>query len=56
MSIFTREPVLIIALVAATLNCAVLFGLELSTEQTAAVLVVVDAALAVFARSRVSPT
>jgi hypothetical protein len=55
MTILTREPVLVIALVAALLNAAVLFGLDLTTEQTAAVLVVVDAALAVLARSRVSP-
>ena len=55
LNVFTREPVLVIAFVAAVLNAAVLFGLDLSTEQTAAVLVVVDAGLAILARSRVTP-
>ena len=51
----TREPVLILAFVAAVLNCAVLFGVDLSTEQTAAILAVVNTGLALFARHFVSP-
>lgn len=50
-----REPVVILALVAAVLNCAILFGLDITDEQTAAIIVVVDALLALVARSKVTP-
>lgn len=50
-----REPVLVVALVQALLVAGVAFGLDLSDVQTAAVLGVTGAALALVARSQVTP-
>lgn len=50
-----NEPVLVVALVEAVLGLAVVFGLNLSVEQVAAILLVVNTALAIFVRSKVSP-
>ena len=55
MGRLTNEPTLVVELVRAALLCAVVFGLPLSEEQTAAVLLVVSAALAVVNRQRVAP-
>lgn len=50
-----KEPTLVVELVRAVLLCAVVFGLPLSDEQTAAVLVLASAALAVVNRQKVTP-
>lgn len=50
-----KEPTLVVELVRALLLCAVVFGLPLSDEQTAAVLVLASAALAVANRQKVTP-
>lgn len=51
-----NEPVLVTALVQAVLGLIVAFGVDLTGEQTAAVLAVTAAVLGFVARSRVSPT
>ena len=50
-----REPVLVTGLIQAALVLAVSFGLDLSNEQTAGILAVAAALLALVARSRVTP-
>lgn len=50
-----REPVLVVALVQALLVAGVAFGLHLTDVQAAAVLGVTGAALALVARSQVTP-
>ena len=50
-----REPALVSELVRAVLLCGVVFGLPLTEEQTAAVLLVVGAVMALFVRRRVTP-
>lgn len=50
-----REPVLALAAVQAGIVCGVAFGLDLSDAQTAGVLGVTSALLAIVARSQVSP-
>lgn len=50
-----REPVAIVAFIRSVLLCAVLFGLDLSNEQIAGVVLVVEAGAALFTRSRVTP-
>ena len=52
----TEEPVLATTIVGAVLACLVAFGLNLSEQQTTAVIGLVAALLAVFARSQVTPT
>lgn len=49
------EPVLVVALVEAVLALVVAFGLDLTTEQTAGILLVTGAVLAFVARQRVVP-
>ena len=51
-----REPVLVTGLIQAALVLAVSFGLDLSTEQTAGILAVTAALLALVTRSQVTPT
>jgi hypothetical protein len=51
----TREPALITSAIRAGLYCAVLFGLPLSDEQTAGVLLAVEAVLALVTRAVVTP-
>jgi hypothetical protein len=51
-----REPVLVIALVEAILGLALAFGIDVSEEQMGAILVAVNAGLALLARSQVSPS
>jgi len=55
LAILNAEPVAIAALVQAGLTLLVAFGLHLSGEQIAAILSFTGAALAVWARSKVSP-
>lgn len=55
MSIWNREPVMILALVAAVINVLVVFGIDISTEMKTAILTVVDALLALAARGAVTP-
>jgi hypothetical protein len=50
-----NEPVLVTAFVTALIALFVAFGLDLSDTQTAAILGVVGAVLALVARSRVTP-
>ena len=50
-----REPALITSAVRAALYCAVLFGLPLTDEQTAGVLLAVEAVLALITRAVVTP-
>jgi hypothetical protein len=49
------EPALVAGLVQAVLTLVVAFGLDLSTEQVAAILTVTGAVLALVVRSQVSP-
>jgi hypothetical protein len=50
------EPALVAGLVQAVLTLVVAFGLDLSTEQVAAILTVTAAVLALVVRSQVTPT
>lgn len=50
-----REPVLVTTLVGAVLALFVAFGLTISPDQKTAVIGVVTAILALFARSQVTP-
>lgn len=50
------EPVAIAALIRAIIVCAVAFGLQLTADQIAAVMVVVELAAAIITRSKVTPT
>lgn len=51
-----NEPVLVSTLIGAVIALFVAFGVDLSTEQTAAILAVVAAVLAIVARQQVTPT
>lgn len=51
-----REPALVTSAVRALLYCAILFGLALSAEQMAAVVLAVEAVLALVTRAVVTPT
>ena len=51
-----REPALILAAVQSFIALVVAFGLDLSIEQTGALLAVTAAVLGVVTRSKVSPT
>ena len=51
----TREPVLMTTLVGAVISLLVVFGVPITDEQKTAVVVVVAAVLAIFARSQVTP-
>ena len=50
-----NEPVLITTLVGALLNLAIVFGVSIQDDQKTAIIVVLDAVLAIFARSQVMP-
>lgn len=52
---FGREPVAIAAAVRAIILCVVAFGVDLSGEQIAAVMLAVEAVLAVITRQSVTP-
>ncbi len=52
----TREPALITSAIRAVLYCAVLFGLDLTVEQIAGVLLAVEAVLALLTRAVVTPS
>lgn len=54
-TVWGREPVLFIAFVTAVINVAVVFGVDLSTDQKSALLAVVNAVAALTARSAVTP-
>lgn len=56
ISLIRREPALVMALVNAAIGCAVVFGVNLTDVQIAAVLAVVNAVLALVVRSQVTPT
>lgn len=49
------EPVLVVGLISAVLALVAAFGLHLSKEQTGAILAVVNAALALVLRGKVTP-
>ena len=52
---FNREPVAIAAAIRALLVVAVGFGLDLSGEQVASIVVAVELVLGLFVRSQVTP-
>lgn len=52
---FDREPVLWLAAIRAVVVLVTAFGLNLSTEQVAAIYVVAEAILSLIARQRVEP-
>lgn len=54
--ILDREPVLILAFVRAVVVLVTAFGLQLTTEQIAAVYLVTEAVLSLIARQSVTPT
>jgi len=55
-NLWGREPAMVLAFVNALITLGVSFGLKLSIEQTAAILVVVQLAIGLVTRSQVSPT
>lgn len=55
MSVIRSEPALVVGLVEAVLVLVVAFGLDLTVEQTGAILAVVVAIGAVATRAQVSP-
>lgn len=54
-TIKSHEPVAIAAAVRAIILCAVAFGLKWSAEQVAAIMLALEAVLAVVVRSKVTP-
>jgi len=54
-TIWGREPAMVVALVQAIIVLAVSFGLQLSQEQTAAILALTAVVLGLITRSQVSP-
>lgn len=54
-TIFGNEPVLVLAFLRALVVLAVTFGLSLTTEQVAAVYIVMELGLSLVARQRVTP-
>lgn len=54
--IFGREPVMVYGLVQTILALILAFGVDLSTQQTGAILAVTAAVLALITRSKVTPT
>lgn len=52
---WNREPAVILAAVQAVLALVIAFGLDLTNEQTGAVLAVTAAILGIITRSRVTP-
>lgn len=55
-SLWGREPALILGAIQTVLALAIAFGLDLSNEQTGAILAASAAVLAVVTRSQVSPS
>ena len=53
--IFKREPALFLGLIQTVLALVLAFGVDLSTEQTGAILAVTAAALALITRQNVTP-
>lgn len=51
-----KEPAIVAGVVQAVLGLLLAFGVDLSTEQTGAILAVTAAVLALFVRSQVTPT
>ena len=56
LDLIRREPALVAALVNTLIGAAVLFGLDLTVEQSAAIVAVANAVLALVVRSQVTPT
>ena len=56
MNLFTREPVLTLAVVQAAIALVVSFGLDLSPEQVGAILAFTAAVLGWLTRTKVTPT
>ena len=55
MTLWNREPAMILAVVQTALALILAFGVDLSVEQTGAVLAVTAAVLGLITRSQVSP-
>ena len=53
--LFHAEPVAILAFIRSVLYVGVLFGFNLSEEQIAGIVLVVETFFAIFTRSKVSP-
>ena len=53
--IFNREPTLILGLIRAIIVLVTVFGLDLTSEQTAAVYLVAEAFLSLLNRQKVTP-
>lgn len=56
MRIFNREPVLILAALAAVIDVAIAFGLDWTAEQTGLVNAAIAAVIGLIARQQVTPT
>lgn len=54
-TIWGREPAMVLALVQAVIVLGVSFGLQLSSDQTAAILAVTAVVLGLITRSQVTP-
>lgn len=55
IALIRREPALFAALINAIIACAIVFGLNLTEAQVAAIVVVANAILAIVVRSAVTP-
>ena len=55
LTLFRREPALLLGLASALIALAVAFGLHLTKEQTAAIVALVQVVTAILIRSQVSP-
>jgi hypothetical protein len=54
-TIFGREPAMVLAFIQAAIVLAVTFGLQLTTEQTGAILALSAIVLGLITRSKVTP-
>ena len=55
-NLWGRNPAMVLALVGAVISLGVAFGLELTAEQTGAILALVQIILGLITRSQVTPT
>lgn len=55
-NLWGRNPAMVLAFVGAVISLGVAFGLQLTAEQTGAILAVVQIALGLITRSQVTPT
>lgn len=55
-NLWGRNPAMVLALVGALISLGVAFGLQLTAEQTGAIVAVVQIVLGLITRSQVTPT